>query len=183
MVDAFATVADLEARLDRTFSIEETAMVETLLEDASTYLRSIIGQEIYPRRQATATLWPSAGRVDIPQQPLVSVDAVKRGTVNVAFKQHPGFITVDGDEPVSVTFTFGFVDAPEDLKRWTCVLVSQALLPIEAKLGMSVAGVSSVAIDDFRIAFADGGDQAGMQLSERAMKQLREQYGRTVYVA
>lgn len=177
MVDAFASASDLAARLNRTFTSSEQAWISTLLGDASAYLRTVIGQNVYPRQQATATLYPSAGRVDIPQHPVTSIDAVTRDGHAITYTQHPGYLLVDGDDPVRVTFTYGYETAPDELKRWACVLVSQTLLPLEAKLGLAIGGLSSVQIDDFRLAFANGGEATGMQLSARAEKQLREQFG------
>lgn len=177
MVDAFATAADLAARLNRDFTEAEQAWVETLLGDASAYLRSVIGQDVYPSQQATVTLYPSAGRVDIPQHPVVSIDAVTRDGHAIEYQERPGYLLVATDDPVAVTFTYGYETAPEELVRWACVLVSQTLLPLEAKLGLSIGGLSSVQIDDFRLSFANGGEATGMQLSARAEKQLREQFG------
>jgi hypothetical protein len=81
-----------------------------------------------------------------------------------------------------VTFTFGYAVAPDGLKRWTCLLVSQALVPLELNLGLSVGGLSSVALDDFKVAFADGGEATGMSLSDRNVALLRRQYGTDVHV-
>ena len=71
MVDAFATYEDLEARLNRAFTVEEQSWVTTLLEDASTYLRDdVIGFQVYPQEQVTFTAWPDAGcQVVLPPSP------------------------------------------------------------------------------------------------------------------
>jgi len=43
--------------------------------------------------------------------------------------------------------------------------------------------LSSVALDDFKVAFADAGDLTGMTLSDRNIALLRQQFGaRTGYV-
>ena len=55
--------------------------------------------------------------------------------------------------------------------------------PLEAKLGLTVGGLSSAQIDDFRLAWADGGEGSGMSLPERLATALRQTYGQgAVYV-
>ena len=184
MVDAFATVSDLAGRLNRSFSVEEEAWITLLLEDASTYLREdVIGLQVYPQSSATFSAWPDgAGEVVLPQQPVISVDAVEQDGLDVEYTHRDGVIFVDTCEPVDITFTFGYALPPEGLKRWTCVLVSQALVPLELNLGLTVGGLSSVALDDFKAAFADGGESTGMSLSDRNIALIRRQYGTDVHV-
>ena len=190
MVDAFATADDLAARLNREFTTEEETWITTLLEDASTYLRSdVLGVQVYPQDTSTVTLWPEGGRVDIPNPPLISVDAVERDGAAVEYvrKESTLWVPIEYDtsslrtskveKPVDVTFTYGYETAPESLKRWACVLVSQALLPLEQNLGLTFGGLSSVAIDDFKVAFADAGELSGITLSDRNVALLREQFG------
>ena len=185
-MDAFATYSDLEARLNRVFSVEEQAWITTLLEDASTYLRDdVIGLQVYPQSEVTFSAWPSNGEVVLPQQPVISVDTVVQDSVAVDFTLRDGVLFLgshDCDLPVDVTFTFGYADAPESLKRWACVLVSQALVPVELGLGLTVGGLSSVALDDFKAAFADAGESTGIALSDRNIGLIRAQYNSGVYV-
>ncbi|MDR6907473.1 hypothetical protein J2X63_003181 [Agromyces sp. 3263] len=184
MVDAFATADDLAARLNRTFTAEEEAWIITLLEDASTYLREdVIGQQVFPQSSATFSGWPDGtGAVVLPQQPVISVDAVEFEGDPVEYTLRDGVVYVDECEPVDITFTYGYAVAPEGLKRWACVLVSQALVPLELNLGLTVGGLSSVAIDDFKAAFADGGEGTGMSLSDRNIALIRRQYSTDVHV-
>jgi hypothetical protein len=177
MVDAFATVDDLAARLNRTFSAEEEPWITTLLEDASTYLREdVIGLQVFPQSEVTFTAWPSNGEVVLPQQPVFV------GATEIGFVLRDGVLFVDTDDEVTITFTFGYAAAPEGLKRWACVLVSQALVPLELNLGLTVGGLSSVALDDFKAAFADGGEGTGMSLSDRNIALIRRQYATDVHV-
>ena len=181
-MDAFANVDQLSTKLNRTFSDTEKTWMTELLEDASTYLREdVIGQQIYPQSTSTFTAWPDGGRIDLPQHPVASVDSVTHEGHAIAWHRRDDTIYVDTDEAVEVTFTYGFATPPEGLVRWTCVLVSQALVPLELKLGLTVGGLSSVSIDDFKASFADGGAGTGMTLSDRAERNLRAQYGTTVY--
>lgn len=189
-MDAFATYEDLEARLNRVFTVDERTWITTLLEDASTYLRDdVLGLQVYPQSTSTVVLWPEGGRVDIPNPPLVAVGAVERDGEAVEYvrKESTLWVPIEYDtaslgtskveKPVDVTFTYGYAAAPESLKRWACVLVSQALLPLEQNLGLTVGGLSSVAIDDFKVAFADAGELSGITLSDRNVALLREQFG------
>ena len=177
-MEAFATYSDLEARLNRVFSTQERAWVTTLLEDASTYLRDeVIGLQVFPQTQTTFKAYPNHGQVVLPQQPVISVDAVTRNGAPIAYVLRDGVLFIqDNTAPVEITFTYGYETAPESLKRWACVLVSQALTTLELKLGLTVGGLSSVSIDDFKVAFADGGADTGMQLSDRNIALIRGQY-------
>ena len=176
---AFATAADLGKKLKRDFAEgEETEWIEELLEDASGLIRTELEQEVFPRRTSTYTAYPTNGREDLPQWPVVSVDAVTRNGEPIAWTYRPGILTVDGDEPCEVTFTWGYENAPRELQRLTCVLVSQALLPLEAQLGLTVGGLSSAQIDDFRLAWADGGKESGMELTEHNVRRIRRQFSR-----
>lgn len=177
-MDAFATADDLGKLLNRTFSNDEKPWIDELLESASTYLREdVIGYQVYPRSTATVTTWPDAdGIVPLPQHPVVSVDAVLRGGQPIPFRWNRGLLTVDGIDDVQVTFTYGASIAPEGLKRWACVIVSQTLSVLELQLGLTVGGLSSIQVDDFRVAFADAGAESGMQLHQRNVASIRRQY-------
>jgi hypothetical protein len=109
---------------------------------------------------------------------VVSVGAVQRDGADIDYTYRPGFILVSGDEPCEVTFTWGYKTAPPELVRLACVLVSQALLPLENDLGLTAGGLSSVSIDDFKLAWADAGASSGMALTEHAEKAIRRQFGR-----
>lgn len=177
-MDAFATYEDLELRLNRVFTEAEQPWITSLLEDASTYLRDdVLGMQVYPQSTSTFTAYPNGGRVELPQHPVISVDAVEYDGDEFDYRRHDNTLYMSVDGPVDVTFTYGYVAAPESLKRWTCVLVSQALLPLEQGIGLTAGGLSSVAIDDFKAAWADAGAESGITLSERNVKMLREQFG------
>lgn len=175
---AFAVADDVAARLNRTLTSAEEDWVTVLLEDASAYLRGVIGQEVYPVVVSTFTAWPDSGRVDLPQWPVVSVDTVERDAVAVDYTYRPGYITVDCDDPVDVTFTWGVAVVPPLLVSFACVLVSQAVLAVETSGSLTFGGLSSVALDDFRAAFADGGSSSGMVLPPIQEAMIRAQFGR-----
>lgn len=174
----FATAADLGKRMKREFTGAEAVWLNELLADATAYLQREIGQQVAPQQTVTFSDWPSAGWVDLPQWPVVSVNAVERDGSSVQFDERPGRIRVGTDEKVDVTFTFGYSEVPRDLTALACALVSQQLTLIEADLGLSIGGLSSVALDDFKIAFADGGEGTGLTLPKVTVDGLRQSYGR-----
>jgi len=179
MVEAFATYADLQTLLNRTFTSDEQPWINALLASASTYLREdVIGQTVYPQTTSTYTDYPTAGRVDLPQFPVVSIGSVQRDAAEIDYVYRPGYILVDGDDPVDITYTWGYAIVPDRLKELACVLVSAALLTLEAKVGLTAGGLSSVALDDFKLAWADAGAQSGMTLPEIQKADLRRRYGR-----
>lgn len=176
-MEAFTDAANVATRLKRTFTTDEVSWVDALLVDASAYLRAVIGQDIYPLTETTFTAWPDSGRVDLPQGPVVSVDAVERDSVAVDYDYRPGYITVDCDDPVDVTFTWGVAEPPALLVSLSVVLVSQAILAVETGTGLTFGGLSSVALDDFRAAFADGGASSGMVLPAPQQALIRRTFG------
>lgn len=182
-MDAFATYVEFGNRVNRTFTVgTESDWITSLLEDASTYLRDdVLGQQIFPQSTSTFTAWPDGGRVEIPQQPLISVDSVVQSGVTLVpdtdYKLRDSTLSFNHDAPVDITFTYGYEVAPESLKRWTMVLVSQTLIPLEQQLGLTAGGLSSIAIDDFKAAWANAGEESGTTLTDRNIKLLRQQFG------
>lgn len=175
---AFAEVEDLESLLKTTYVGEDKTQVEALLDAASGHLRFVIGQDVFPTTTTTYTAYPTFGREDLPQWPVVKVDSVQRDGVDVRFTYRPGFIMVGSDEPVDVTFTWGVAEAPEELKRLTLVLAAQALQMFETTGALSAGGLSSLSIDDFRAAFADGGSGTGISLTKHAERAIKKAFGR-----
>lgn len=180
-MSAFATSEDVEFLLKRDFSPEEHDWIGELLDQAAGALRSAMGgQWVYPRKQVTFTAYPIAGRVSLPQGFVVSIDGVRIGGSAVRFTRFEDSIEGLPNEPVDVTFTYGLDEAPSDLKGMNIAMVSAALSLVENNLGLAVGGLSSVAIDDFKIAFADAGEQTGHLVVPRIQAEsLREAYGVT----
>lgn len=174
----FAESNDLATRMQRELTPAEALWIDELLADATAYLQDEIGQLISPQQTATFTDWPSAGWIDLPQWPVVSVESVERDGHAVAFELRPGRVRVRDDQPVDVTFTYGYLEPPRNLTSLCVALVSQQILLVEAGLGLSIGGLSSVALDDFKIAFADGGEGTGLTLPKVTLDGLRQKYGR-----
>ena len=180
---AFATHEDLATRMKRVFTADEQAWVTVLLEDAASFLRGCMGSAaVYPVTTSTFPAWPLGGRVDLPQPFVVSVDAVEREDEPLDFKRREDAVYVDGDDECAVTFTYGLAEPPADLVGLNSALVSSQIALVEADLGLQVGGLSSVALDDFKIAFADGGALTGLALPEPQLRYLRNAYGSTGWV-
>lgn len=179
MVDAFATYEDLGQLLNRTFTSDEQPWITGLLDDASTYLRrDVIGAQVYPSSTSTFIAWTDeCGDVPLPQFPVTAVSAVRDSAGNdVGFTLIEDRIHTCTRGQVTITLTYGYSTPPDNLRRWACVLVSQALLPLEQKLGLNAGGLSSVQIDDFKLAWANAGESSGMTLSDRNIASIRAQY-------
>jgi len=183
---AFATSDDLALRLNRTFTVSEEAWVSALLEDAADFMRGVMGSRVYPSSQSTYVAYPIGGRVTLPQGFVRSVDAVERDgealVVDVDYTRRQDTLFVDCDDPVDVTFTYGLSVAPTDLVSINCALVSQMMLTVTAGLGLTGAGLSSIAIDDFKAAFADAGASTGLSMTDQTRNYLVGKYGTSAWV-
>lgn len=176
---AFATVQDVEVVAGE-FPEPEIARVEFLLDASAEVIRGIVGV-VYPPVTATVTLWPSDGWVDLPTY-LRSVDAVTQGGSPIAYERHANSIHVHTRSAVEVTFTAGLDAAPADVVAVNVAMVTQALTTIELGLGLTGGGLSSIAIDDFKSGFADGGASAGLfALTPHVVQSLTAKYGTSVY--
>lgn len=179
---AFATADDLAVRMKRTFTEGDQAWVTALLEDAAGVMRGVMRNQVYPSAQSTYLAYPTGGWVDLPQGFIRSVDAVTRDGDPVRFERVQDSIRVHCDGPVEVTFTYGLDTAPADLIGINCALVSGVILTVENGLGLTAGGTSSVAIDDFKLAFADAGASSGAALTDTTRDYLVQNYGRSAWV-
>lgn len=179
MTAAFATYADLGTRMQRTFTADEQAWVTSLLEDAAAFMRGVMRNQVYPASQSTYVAYPVGGWVRLPQSHVTSIDNVTSKTTGavVDWCQSQDSLQVFCDGPVVITFSYGVASAPTDLVAINCALVSQMMLTIEAQLGLNAGGISSAAIDDYKLAFADGGDGSGLSLTKQTREYLESTYG------
>ena len=174
----FATASDVAGALKRTFTPAEETWVEGLLEQSAEYLRSVIGQHIYPPIESTFTAYPVNGCVELPQSYVQEVVSVTVGGTSVPFTRFEDTLERIPFGEVEITFRYGAAEPPADLVGVNIAMVSSAITLVEAELGVSLGGLSSLALDDFRIAFADGGDKTGhMVLPEITQENLRASYG------
>lgn len=183
-MEAFATPKDLADRMKRTFTPEEQAWVATLLGDAAAFLRGVAGASIYPVQTSTFTAYPMGGRVDMPQSYIVSIGPVKLADTETAvnFARFEDSIYVYSTATIDITFTYGLAEAPADLVGLNCGIVSGQIGLVEADLGLQIGGLSSVALDDFKIAFADGGAGTGLTLPVPQLQYIHDTYGTSGWV-
>lgn len=179
---AFATYTDLGVRMNRTFSAPEQTWVTALLDDAAAIIRGEIGSPVYPSQSSTYVAYPVAGRVPLPPFTTAISTVTAVNAQIITWSRFEDTLCVSCSTPVTITVTFGLATAPADLKAINCALASGAILTVEAGLGLNSGGASSVAIDDFKIAFADGGASSGMTLTPASKQYIAEHYRRTAWV-
>lgn len=193
---AFATAADISARLGRALTATEEGQVAAFIADATSHLQSIIGQRV---ESATTTirqktLWRDM-TVRLVQFPVRSVDTVKvNGTTLIPITDWywrgddtvyivGGYTTTTLKYAVvDVTYTHGLTAVPADLKQLTCALVMQALAQIQRTGTMDPGPVQSERIDDYSITYQAGGSALGMTVPKAVADRLRAQYGQGAYV-
>lgn len=193
---AFATTADLATLLDRAFTTSETLQVDRIMEAATAFIRDEVGAHIAPRLTSTVTVTVPQHEqwIDLPQRPVVSVDTV---AVNGSPVDSARWALVDGalyfEAPgwssrrhsnVTVTFSHGFVSAPEDVRDHCLVIAAQMLAEIEASGSPSSAGIQSrsESIDDHdeSVSYETGpGANSTIELPRRVAERLRARYGRS----
>jgi hypothetical protein len=94
----------------------------------------------------------------------------------IDFTAELGTVQVDGDDPIDITYTFGYADPPAELVRLTCVLASQTLRDVEAGIGLASGGLTAIGVDDFRASWR--GAETGTSIPESLIRSLRQRYGR-----
>lgn len=140
---ALATVADVAARIGRTFTAEEEARVEALLTDASAAVRAYTGQTFDLVEDEEVRLRARNGAVKLPQRPVTGVAGVTSVDGDtVAFEwDHSDLVYVTGLNPyarfdvepfrsrdpwLDVTYTHGYATVPEDIVAVVCQIVGRA---------------------------------------------------------
>lgn len=181
----FAEIADLQYRLNKTFAVGEVDWVNSILDDATENMRMILGWQVYPAAQVSYTTKIWAGIFNrLPIQPVVSLDSVVIPNTFMTYDAYDGGFEADTNGIATVTFTAGYSFVPQPLVSWTCVLAAQALDAV-AKLGLlSNGGLSSIAVDDFKLVWSQSNEngQGGYTLPDRVVAQLRAAYGTTAFV-
>lgn len=177
---AFATIDELKEVTGRTIPPEQVPQVEKLLERAATLIRNEAGPGavLWPQQQVTLRARPGLdGRWYFPQHPVtdVSVDGTPLTDFDDAYLLLPA--------PATVTFTVGYRVVPDILRDLNISIAATALRTVELGLGLSVDGISSLTIDDFKVAFRDGGQATDMALTEPSAKAIRALAGASsIYV-
>lgn len=182
----FATSQQVETSMGRVFTVQEHAQVTGWLEEASDFVRDVAGGEaIYPRGQSTYTDWVLHGRIRVPFRFLVSVDAVTEDGEPVTYREFENRLLFTPDlegHKLQLTVTTGLPTAPTLLRSYVIGMVEKRMTLTEMGVGVQFGGLSSVALEDFKVAFADGGDKAGfLSLPTHSTDLIRRRFGQTAW--
>lgn len=160
-LDPLADVDDLEARLGRELSAEETAKAEQLLVDASASVRGYTGQQFTLVTNDEVRLRPRNGYVRLPQRPVNAVDSVEDIDDNEVLYVWEGLDRVrvspnvpdtfawepwgTGIPAVDVVYDHGYAEIPDDIVAVVCSVVLRAMGTDPLSTGVqqeSIAGYS-----------------------------------------
>lgn len=165
------------------------AEAEALLEVASSSITAAAGSPII--RGAHTVVLPGVDRKrqPLPFRPVISVESVLvDGVLDNSWKLIGDALYRDKDwasptEPttVQITFTAGFTNVPEDIKRLCCSMVAAGLAQTENGGLQTHAGIAYERIDDYQVGYTQGENALidVMQLPEATCKMLRSRFGST----
>lgn len=192
-----ATVADLEARLERDLDGTEITRAEALLKGASARVRSYTGQQFDLVADDEQRIRVKSGKVRLPQRPVTAVSSIADMSGNdVAFTWHAGdLVHLDALgviprfdlEPyrsppawVDVTYSHGYTTIPDDVVEVVCQMALRAFgTPAET------SGISRESIDDYSysVGAAAASGALGMLSDERAALDVYRRRGGTIRVS
>lgn len=165
------------------------AEAEALLEVASSSITAAAGSPIVRGTHTVVFQGVDRKRQPLPFRPVVSVESVLvDGVLDNSWKLIGDALYRDKDwaspnEPTSVqvTFTAGFTNVPEDIKRLCCSMVAAGLAQTENGGLQTHAGISYERIDDYQVGYTQGENALidAMQLPEATCKMLRLRFGST----
>lgn len=158
---AFATTAQLASSLGVAVPTDSLILGrwQDALNDASGYLRTLIGQPITAGTASLSLTTDERGEVDIWLVPVTAITSITdpEGTV----------LTVDdwelkdqrlylrrGNTPYTVVIAYGYATPPAELVRWTKVLAATQI-QVAASGSLGLSHVSSLSIDDAKIMYRD----------------------------
>lgn len=189
---AFASTSQLATRLGRTFTAAETSQAGALLDDATAYLQSEIGQLVEDGTMVVGlTVDPRETRVRLPQWPVQLVNSVLLNgdaitdyeIVDGHLERVVGFPADVGESfsTVTVDYDYGLTVVPSELVTWCCVLAAGAMAQVARGGTLGAAGVTSERVDDYAVNY--DADSTAFQLPERILNRLRSSYGAGVHVS
>lgn len=163
------------------------AEAEALLEVASSSITAAAGSPIMRGTHTVVLPGVDRKRLPLPFRPVVHVESVLiDGTLDTSWKLIGDSLYRDNDwaspnEPTSVqvTFTAGFTNIPEDIKRLCCSMVAAGLAQSENGGLQTHTGIAYERIDDYQIGYTQGENALidAMQLPEATCKMLRSRFG------
>jgi hypothetical protein len=184
---ALATTAEVEGRLERSFTAAERGRLALLLDDASAAVRAYTGQTISVATSTNKRLRVRKGVVRLPQRPVNAVTTVKN-TSGVVFATSSytwdqldriefwTYLPVANGPDLSevwrrnayvdVTYTHGYATIPPDIVAVVCQIAARAFGQQADRSGLSEASVGDASYS-IGPAAASGG--VGMLNDERAV--------------
>ncbi|MEU0761991.1 hypothetical protein ABZ351_20210 [Streptomyces microflavus] len=142
---ALATVDQLGAWMQR--EPDELPTGATLVLDIASRIVRSEARQSFTRGTSSAVLHPDGGWVVLPQRPVVSVSEVRAGGQLVPPNRwqlvRDRVRLLDGDQPVTVTFTHGYTSVPGDVLGLV-LTVAARVLNNPADLRQESAGSVSV---------------------------------------
>lgn len=126
---ALATIADVEARLGRDLTADETAKATAWLEDASALFVNRSEQR-FEVGSSTVRVFPKSGVVRLLQRPVISVDSVvdaDGSPVSYSFDGHQTLAGIIGNAPVIVTYQHGSASIPDAVVAVVAGMVARTL--------------------------------------------------------
>jgi hypothetical protein len=166
-----ASVADLEGRLGRTFTVEESARATLLLADASAAVRAYTGQQFTAATNQTVRLKSRAGTVRLPQRPITAVDTIENVDGDaLEFTWDAGnTVSISGyplNAWVDVTYDYGYAEIPADIVAVVCQMAGRAMGTPADEAGYASESIGTYSYSVGAAAAAGG---VGMLADERAV--------------
>jgi hypothetical protein len=179
-VTAFATADQLAATLGVATPSDSLVlgMWTTALDDASGYLRTVIGQPISSGTVTLSLTTDRNGMAEIWLVPVTSITSVVDEDGNVVDSDHwrldeQKLYLQRPCETYTVVLAYGYATIPPEIVRWTKVLANaQIQAATQGNLGLST--VTSVAIDDGKVTYSDAMTVA---LPDKSAQWLKATFG------
>lgn len=158
---AFATPAQLASSLgiDEPTDPLVVSRWEDALDDASGYLRTVIGQPIDAGTATLDLLTDSHGEADIWLVPVTGITSITDTDTDVVLDtdhwqlKDQRLYLPRGCTTYRVVLNYGYAAIPAELVRWTKVLAA-AQIQVSASGNLGIDNVSSVAIDDGKVTYS-----------------------------
>ena len=192
VLPSLATVADLAATLGRTFTPDQEAQAQALLDQASSIVRAYVRQDItratttdtFTMRRADPVLHRCGGLVTLPQRPVVDITVVSiNGTATTDWWQEGSNLLLRAwawAEPpaanrgpqVTVTYTHGWESVPGDIAAIALQAANRVMVNPSGIRSETVGGISTTYL------IPATGENLGVLLSRTEQKVL-DRYRRT----
>lgn len=160
---------------------------EALLEVASSSITAAAGSPIIRGSHTVVLPGVDRKRLPLPFRPIVSVESVLiDGVLDTNWKligdclyRADDWASPNMPTSVQITFTAGFTNVPEDIKRLCCSMVAAGLAQTENGGLKTHAGIAYERIDDYQVGYTQGENALVdvMQLPEATCKMLRSRFG------